>query len=68
MLSGPSAALVSYCERHGRAAMCFAASQAPRRQHQQQGGAQAERSMSCTRKPLGVLAGGVIAAAAAAAA
>ncbi|CAM9402127.1 unnamed protein product, partial [Hapterophycus canaliculatus] len=29
MLSGASAALVSYCQRHGRAAMCFAAAEPP---------------------------------------
>ncbi|CAN0035174.1 unnamed protein product [Scytosiphon promiscuus] len=31
MLSGASAALVSYCQRHGRAAMCFAAAESPGR-------------------------------------
>lgn len=73
MLSGAPAALVSYCQRHGRAAMCFAAAELPGRRavppHQQQldaggeGGSSggslifAERSLSCTRKPLAVVAG-----------
>ncbi|CAM9812274.1 unnamed protein product [Ectocarpus fasciculatus] len=31
MLSGAPAALVSYCQRHGQAAMCFAAAEPPGR-------------------------------------
>lgn len=70
MLSGAPAALVSYCQKHGRAAMCFAAAELPGRRAvppQQQVGGEggssggsllfAERSLSCTRKPLGVVAG-----------
>lgn len=74
MLSGAPAALVSYCQRHGRAAMCFAAAELPGRRavppqqpQQQQAGGEggssggsllfAERSLSCTRKPIGVVAG-----------
>ena len=69
MLSGAPAALVSYCQRHGRAAMCFAAAELPGRRVVPpqlvggEGGSSgdsmrfAERSLSCTRKALGVVAG-----------
>ncbi len=84
MLSGAPAALLSYCQRRGRAAMCFAAADLPGRRRappQQQllglgagvgvgvggGGSRsveevlaAERGLSCTWKPLGVVAGGAM--------
>lgn len=64
MLTGASAALISYCQRHGRAAMCFAAAERPGRLKQR--GVGAERAFSCTRKPLGLLIGDSILAPAAA--
>eukprot|EP00752_Nemacystus_decipiens_P015930 g14237.t1 len=69
MLGGAPAALVSYCQKHGRAAMCFAAAELPGRRAvppQLVGGdcgssgessRFAERSLSCTWKALGVVAG-----------
>lgn len=83
MLSGAPAALLSYCQRRGRAAMCFAAAELPGRRRELPpqllglgagvgggvgGGSSsssvevlaAERSLSCTRKPLGVVSGGAM--------
>lgn len=53
MLAGASAALVSYCQRHGRAAMCFAAAEWPGKPRQHL----VERALGGARKPLGVLVG-----------
>lgn len=56
MVTGPAAALVSHCQRHGRAAMCFAVAEMPG--GKKQGGSPA--AFSCTLKALGVLAGDVL--------
>eukprot|EP00903_Cladosiphon_okamuranus_P016640 g15348.t1 len=74
MLSEAPAALVSYCQAYDRAAMCFAAAELPGRRAvpPQLGGGEggggssgtrlrlAERSLSCTRKALAVVAGGAM--------
>lgn len=78
MLSGAPAALVSYCQRHGQAAMCFAAAEPPgkratampqqlRQQLGVDGGggvrlALAERNLSCAREALRVVAGAAVVA------
>ncbi|CAM9221548.1 unnamed protein product, partial [Ectocarpus sp. 12 AP-2014] len=76
MLSGAPAALVSYCQRHGQAAMCFAAAEPPGRRAtampQQQLGADggggggggrlalAEKNLSFAREALGIVAGAAV--------
>lgn len=53
MVTGPAAALVSHCQRQGRAAMCFAISEWPGRGGQDVSGA----AFGCTAKALRVVAG-----------
>ena len=53
MLTGASAALVSHCQRHGRAAMCFAAAEWPGKSQEKL----VERALRGTREALGMLVG-----------
>lgn len=55
MLSGPSAALVSHCQRHSIPAMCFAVAELPGRWKQRS--TSVERALSAVRKPLALLTG-----------
>lgn len=52
MVTGPAAALVSHCQRHGRAAMCFAVSERPCAGQEISGPA-----FGCTAKALRLLVG-----------
>lgn len=56
MVTGPAAALVSHCQRHGRAAMCFAVAKRPGVSQEVSGAA-----FGCTVKALRLVAGDALA-------
>lgn len=55
LLTGPAAALISHCQRHGRAAVCFAVAE-----KDQGDRGNSMKSFACTRGALELLTGEVM--------